>query len=169
MEKINDFEAFFRRVQNLGIKNQTELADVLKVTPGAITEGKRKGTFPGIWAVKISKKYKIDMDWVFGVEIKESQESKRIEFHLIRESMLEIQELRHRIEKLERSYPLNEQTNDGTVTYGEVDASIKKLEKGITEWDEESAKNIISILTKYRDSLAVKVYATGKAVGRTKS
>ncbi len=58
--------------------------------------------------------------------------------------------------------------NDGTVTYGEVDACIKKLEKGITAWDAESEKNILSILTKYRDSLAVKVCATGTAVGRTR-
>jgi len=97
-----DFETFYKRMERLGIENQTELAEILNITPSAITDAKRRKTIPPIWAVKISKKYELDLDWVLGIPLQGSQERGRIEFHLIRECMLEIKDLRERIQKLEK-------------------------------------------------------------------
>ena len=46
------------------MKTQTELAIFLKITPGPVTDAKRRDVFPIEWALKISQHYNVSIDWI---------------------------------------------------------------------------------------------------------
>lgn len=98
---MTPFDKFYLRMQKLGIKTQVELADLLSLTPNAITDAKKRGVVPASWGVVISQIYDIPLETVLEIPQPES-----IELKLIRECMIEMKDLRTRIEMLENSLNL---------------------------------------------------------------
>ena len=64
MTKTKEFEEVFGRLRELGIKTQQNLAEVLKITQSAVSDAKKRGSFPKNWASIISKTYNCSLDWL---------------------------------------------------------------------------------------------------------
>lgn len=47
-----------------GFKNQTALANFLKIRTASVTEAKNRDSFPSDWAVKIAQYYGLSTDWI---------------------------------------------------------------------------------------------------------
>lgn len=64
-----DFEFSWGRIKNaLNIKKQKELAEVLRLSPSAITEGKKTGKFPEKWAKILEDRYAVSANWILNGE-----------------------------------------------------------------------------------------------------
>lgn len=70
-----DFTEVFSRLGEIGIGTQKKLAQVLEISPPAISDAKQRGTFPKGWAVKLSAIYGRSVEWILtGRSIKPAQE-----------------------------------------------------------------------------------------------
>ncbi len=65
---ISNFLEVLFRLQELGIKNQSQLSRVLGISPGGVSDAKKRGNFPKGWAVKLAQKYSKSVDWVLCME-----------------------------------------------------------------------------------------------------
>ena len=63
---MNEFDRFWRRMEELGIKTQAELAEVLSRTPQAVNDAKTRGVVPDAWAPVIARESGVSMEWVLG-------------------------------------------------------------------------------------------------------
>ena len=62
---FHGFESFFSRVSEAtGIRSQTELASVLEINRSAVTQAKKKGTVPAKWILRLSRKFRLNPDWL---------------------------------------------------------------------------------------------------------
>ncbi|MBE6440791.1 MAG: bacteriophage CI repressor [Desulfovibrio desulfuricans] len=62
---MNDFEQVFGRVvQATGIASQTGLAEVLGVSPSAVSDAKKRGKFSAEWLLKLLEKQGINPVWL---------------------------------------------------------------------------------------------------------
>lgn len=63
MKKL-DRAIFSRMLESGGLKNNSELARVLGVTPQAISNYRRRGAMPASLIIRFSEKFKVSMDWL---------------------------------------------------------------------------------------------------------
>ncbi|NCU32858.1 MAG: hypothetical protein EOM23_08010, partial [Candidatus Moranbacteria bacterium] len=60
-----NFEFSWEQIKTaLGIKKQKELAEILRLSQSAITEGKKTGKFPEKWAEILEDRYGISSEWI---------------------------------------------------------------------------------------------------------
>lgn len=71
------FEGFFARAAKAtGIGSQAELAALLGVHRSAVTQAKRKDAVPKAWVLAVSRKARVDADWLeFGQAVRRGGES----------------------------------------------------------------------------------------------
>ncbi len=63
--KPSKFDLFLKRIfETTGIRNQNELATVLKINRSAITQAKKKGSVPEKWILKLSRSFGLNPDWI---------------------------------------------------------------------------------------------------------
>ncbi|MDD2468165.1 MAG: helix-turn-helix domain-containing protein [Desulfobulbus sp.] len=72
--KDNFKEAWERIRGETGIKSQKELAELLRISPSAITDMKKTGKFPEKWAFIIESRLGLKSEWITG-----GKEPKRLE------------------------------------------------------------------------------------------
>jgi len=97
-QEISEFSQVLFRLQELGIKNQFQLSQILNISPGGVSDAKKRGKFPKGWAFKLSAFYGKSVDWIFG---KQEASSVQIELSLIKGLMMDIVELKVQINYLE--------------------------------------------------------------------
>ena len=54
-----------RLLQGAGLRNDRQLAEILGVTPQAVSQARRKGRIPDGWVLKIASLYGLSTDWIF--------------------------------------------------------------------------------------------------------
>ena len=54
-----------RLLQGAGLRNDRQLAEILGVTPQAVSQARRKGRIPDGWVLKIASQYGLSTDWIF--------------------------------------------------------------------------------------------------------
>ena len=67
MERLDmdDFDAVYARLLFIsGKRTQAELAELLNLKQGSISEAKKRGTIPLAWCVRISDIFNVRMDWL---------------------------------------------------------------------------------------------------------
>jgi len=68
---MTDFKEVFGRLESLGITTQRTLGESLGITQSAVSDAKKRGRFPRRWAEKLSKKFKISLDFLLSGEYKD--------------------------------------------------------------------------------------------------
>lgn len=71
-KKNSEFMQVLFRLQELGIQNQLQLSQVLGISPGGVSDAKKRGNFPKGWAVKLSVHYGRSVDWILGINFIEA-------------------------------------------------------------------------------------------------
>ena len=94
---MTKFDRFFARMQRLGVMSQNHLADILNLSPQAISDAKQRGVLPDAWAPVIAKKYKLPIELILEMDPTES-----VELHLMRECMKDISKIKKRLTVLEK-------------------------------------------------------------------
>jgi len=69
--EMKDFMEVFKRLQAMGIITQQNLGEALEITQSAVSDAKKRGTFPRRWAEKLSGKFNISLDFLLSGEYKE--------------------------------------------------------------------------------------------------
>ncbi len=101
---MDEFTRFFYRMNRIGIKNQTQLADILGVTAQAVTDAKRRDTVPAIWCAKISQFFDLPFDWVIGHKaVLDTENLRSKELELIRECLIGVNELRQEMDRVKQA------------------------------------------------------------------
>lgn len=54
-----------RLLQGAGVKRDAQLAELLGVTPQAVSQARRKGKIPDGWILKVASRFGLSTDWVF--------------------------------------------------------------------------------------------------------
>lgn len=54
-----------RLLHGAGLKRDSQLAELLGVTPQAVSQARRKGRIPDGWIVKIAARFNLSTDWIF--------------------------------------------------------------------------------------------------------
>lgn len=54
-----------RLLQGAGLKRDAQLAELLGVTPQAVSQARRKGKIPDGWILKVASRFDLSTDWVF--------------------------------------------------------------------------------------------------------
>ena len=54
-----------RLLQGAGLRRDSQLAEILGVTPQAVSQARRKGRIPDGWVLKIAAQFGISTDWIF--------------------------------------------------------------------------------------------------------
>lgn len=63
--QLNFSEVWERIKKETGIKNQTQLGELLGITQPSISQKKKENEFPIWWAYIIAKEYQLSTDWLF--------------------------------------------------------------------------------------------------------
>lgn len=59
------FEEVWERIREaVGVRNQSQLADILEIKTPSITGAKRRGIFPLAWAYKLAWQYSVSLDFL---------------------------------------------------------------------------------------------------------
>lgn len=58
-------DALDRLLQGAGVRRDAQLAELLGVTPQAVSQARRKGRIPDGWIIKIAARFGLSTDWVF--------------------------------------------------------------------------------------------------------
>lgn len=75
MDSKDNFKEAWERIRGeTDIKNQKELAELLRISPSAITDMKKTGKFPEKWAFIIESRLGLKSEWITG-----GKEPKRLE------------------------------------------------------------------------------------------
>lgn len=54
-----------RLLQGAGLKRNSQLAELLGVSPQAVSQARRKGRIPDGWVLKIAEQFGLSTDWIF--------------------------------------------------------------------------------------------------------
>ena len=54
-----------RLLQGAGLRRDSQLAEILGVTPQAVSQARRKGRIPDGWVLKIAAQFGLSTDWIF--------------------------------------------------------------------------------------------------------
>lgn len=54
-----------RLLQGTGLRRDSQLADILGVSPQAVSQARRKGKIPDGWILKVAAQYGLSTDWLF--------------------------------------------------------------------------------------------------------
>ena len=65
MNEQHSSEFLDRLLQGAGVRRDAQLAELLGVTPQAVSQARRKGRIPDGWIVKIAGRFGLSTDWVF--------------------------------------------------------------------------------------------------------
>jgi len=63
--QLNFSEVWERIKKETGIKNQTQLSELIGITQPSISQKKKENEFPIWWAYIIAKEYQLSTDWLF--------------------------------------------------------------------------------------------------------
>ncbi len=62
---INQREVLDRLLQGTGLNKDAQLAELLGVTPQAVSQARRKGKVPEHWIMRLAVEYNLSLDWLF--------------------------------------------------------------------------------------------------------
>ncbi len=62
---INHREVLDRLLQGTGLHKDAQLAELLGVTPQAVSQARRKSKVPEHWIMRLAVKYNLSLDWLF--------------------------------------------------------------------------------------------------------
>lgn len=65
MNEQHSSEVLDRLLQGAGVRRDAQLAELLGVSPQAVSQARRKGRIPDGWIVKIAARFGLSTDWVF--------------------------------------------------------------------------------------------------------
>lgn len=54
-----------RLLQGAGLRRDSQLAEVLGVTPQAVSQARRKGRIPDGWVLRIATRFRLSTDWIY--------------------------------------------------------------------------------------------------------
>ena len=54
-----------RLLQGAGLRRDSQLAELLGVSPQAVSQARRKGRIPDGWVLKIAEQFGLSTDWLF--------------------------------------------------------------------------------------------------------
>jgi len=58
-------ETLDRLLQGAGLRRDSQLAELLGVSPQAVSQARRKGRIPDGWVLKVAAQYGLSTDWIF--------------------------------------------------------------------------------------------------------
>ena len=58
-------ETLDRLLQGAGLRRDSQLAELLGVSPQAVSQARRKGRIPDGWVLKIAEQFGLSTDWLF--------------------------------------------------------------------------------------------------------
>lgn len=58
-------ETLDRLLQGAGLRRDSQLAELLGVSPQAVSQARRKGRIPDGWVLKVAEKFGLSTDWIF--------------------------------------------------------------------------------------------------------
>ena len=54
-----------RLLQGAGLRRDSQLAEILGVSPQAVSQARRKGKIPDGWVLKVAAQFGLSTDWIF--------------------------------------------------------------------------------------------------------
>jgi len=137
--KTNYFDDVFFRLLGLGIRNQRELADILTLSQGTISDAKKRGVFPKKWVSILSQLYDKSPEWILGIE--EESSLVQMEVSLVKSLVTDIAELKNQLSYMEGTISLLREEVDIMKALKHTNTS-KKTGEDYSSQQEEATQEI---------------------------
>lgn len=73
--KNNNFDIIYNRLLGLGIRSQSQLADLLGISSASVWKAKKENRFPKKWISILCQAYTVTPEWLLGTDTKPSEAS----------------------------------------------------------------------------------------------